>query len=278
MLLGQVLRRSIHTERVRELVSQSLSAKKGRQLKEIMSHSGLATSGRKSELITRLQNHYDNIISNGDIQGQYVRQRALPSSVLSFDLGYRNLAFCHLDSNNTIRNWIRADLELPSFHPSITAPLVRQFIQTKIGPWIDKVGAVVVEQQRYRSGGAHSVLESTIRVNAIEAMIWYGLEEVRTANIIVMEPIQRGAVDKAWDEALEGLTDDSLRRYYGKKKACVGLVNGLIDKQDIHCPDEILNSFRQEKKQDDLGDSLLQAMTWYKWRRFALDQIDMVIE
>ncbi|KAL0081392.1 ribonuclease H-like domain-containing protein [Phycomyces blakesleeanus] len=208
-----------------------------------MNHSGLATSGLKKELVTRLQNHYERIITNGNVHGEYIREKALPSSVISFDLGYRNMAFCHLDSTNTIRNWIRVDLALPSFHPSITAPLIRQFVHSQIAPLMNQAGAVVVEQQRYRSGGAHSVLESTIRVNAIEAMMWYALEEIRTTNIMLMEPIQRAAVDKTWDEALKGWTDES----------------------------------KQEKKQDDLSDSLLQAMAWYKWRRFSLDMIDATI-
>ncbi len=176
-MLG-ICRRGFSTE----ALSASLSAHKVAQLKEIATQTGIASSGTKPNLVERLVQHFD-MSQNSE---------KLSSSVLSFDLGYRNLAYCHLSQNAEILDWARVDLDLPSFHPSVIAPVVRQFIKDKVQQNLKEADMVVVEQQRARSGGSFSVLESTLRVNCVEAVLWGGLYEAadfHLPEVLIFKPL-----------------------------------------------------------------------------------------
>ncbi|KAI7865373.1 ribonuclease H-like domain-containing protein [Spinellus fusiger] len=254
-----------------------LSLQKGAQLKDMAGNSGLAKSGTKPVLVDRLLQYYKGIVLENTVQGHYDRSRVVSESVLSFDLGYRNLAFCHLKGNDIVR-WSRVDLALPSFHPSVTAPLVRQFVQQHLQPWIHEVQAVIIEQQRYRSGGAHTVLESTIRVNSIEAMLWYALGEMELPPTCSMEPVLRASVEATWAESMDLYVPLCVANTLKKKKAGVMVVDGWLKDLVLNCPEDLWEQYDGEKKKDDMCDSLLQAKAWYQWRKYTASEIDHVIQ
>lgn len=264
-----------------ESLSKALSIQKVADLKQIATQSGLISSGKKSDLVDRLVNHFDALQQN--------KTKKTCSSVLSFDLGYRNLAYCHLDQHATILDWARVDLDLPSFHPSVIAPVVRQFIRDKVQDNLKVAGMVVVEQQRARSGGGHAVLESTLRVNCVEAILWGGLYEA--ADIVnrpelKMTPLNRQSVDKVWQLELNDVIQENPQRfrkmkagYYHKKQAGSLLVQKWLDTNTIVNSSEALKAMYQaEKKKDDLSDCLIQALAWYKWDSFTRNYIDNFID
>ncbi|KAF1807425.1 hypothetical protein V8B55DRAFT_1583426 [Mucor lusitanicus] len=205
----RIFKRGINTD----ALSTSLQAKRVADLKEIATGCGVLTSGNKPDLVQRLTAHF-----------------TLPppasSSILSFDLGYRNLAYCHLDANKTVLDWARVDLDLPSFHPSVVAPIVRQFIKDRVMQNLEVADRVIVELQRNRSNGSHNILEGTIRVNCVEAILWTGLYEgvERIHRQVDMTPVLRQNIDRAWkDEIQQVIADDpqrlgKLKSSYGQKK------------------------------------------------------------
>ncbi|RCH78047.1 hypothetical protein CU098_005413 [Rhizopus stolonifer] len=195
------------------------------QLKSVAILSGVASSGNKPEIIDRLSHHFTTT--------------STPTrSVLSFDLGYRNLAYCHLDHEANVLDWAKIDLDLPSFHPSVVAPIIREFIDQNVIKNLKTVDKVLVEQQRARTGGAHAVLENTLRVNCVEAILWCGLYEA-TESIqrdIQMMPIPRQSVDRAWQLELDAIVAENPARflkikqgYYQKKQASALLVQKWLD-------------------------------------------------
>lgn len=276
--------------------AQSLYQLKVSELKTVAQQSGLVVGGNKTELRQRIQHHYDEIIANATTaDGVFVPERVIPATIVSFDLGYRNLAHVRLDSENNILQWVRVDLELTDFHPSVSAPAVRRYVKQYIEPLLvadDKpVGAIVVEQQRYRENGGFAVLEHTIRVNSIEAMLWYALHDVlerRGTKVANMDAIPRQGVDRVWRPAWEPLMPIPLKpsrfkkpsTYHHKKQACSRLVGQWLQNgQVVQCnSDDLKDMFLLERKKDDLSDCLLQGLTWYQWRKFTLKYIQSVLQ
>ena len=211
----------------------------------------------------------------------YHPTRAIPRSIVSFDIGYRNLAHVKLDHHNSVVEWVRTDLQLEDFHPSKTVPVIRNYMKQCILPMLDDgVETIMLEQQRYRQNSAPNVFEHTIRVNSIEAMLWYALYEAVDGRSISLESISRQAVDRMWRsewEEVHPLPEDTSapQRNRHKKIACVKLVDHWLDEGErIHLSrPELKATFKAEKKKDDMADCLLQAMTWYRWRQTSVDYI-----
>ncbi|KAG2221766.1 hypothetical protein INT45_003406 [Circinella minor] len=280
---------------VQDAVTSSLKKLKVNDLKTIAGQCGIASSGKKADLCNRLDNHFKTIITHGQktTSNEFNPERSIPKSILSFDVGYRNLAHVKLDHNNTIMEWCRTDLQLENFHPSAAAPIMRNYVQKQILPMLKdgvRVEAIVMEQQRYRDNGSPNVFEHTIRVNTIEAMLWYALYEVMASSTssVVMEAISRQAVDRIWREDWEQVisppppdsTRAKMNRY--KKKACVALVKDWLEKDDTSLirvnRQELTDGFLYETKQDDMADTLLQAMAWYRWRHGSLKYIQKCVQ
>lgn len=253
---------------LRQVCSEALSTQKVVQLRLLATQSGIVASGNKSQLVQRLTQHFE---------GGYEDTCA---SVLSFDLGYRNLAFCHLSKDAEILDWARVDLDLPSFHPSVTVPIVRQFIKDRIQDHLKVADKVLVEQQRARTGGSMGVLEPILRVNSVEAILWGGLYEA-TERInrpqLGIKPILGQAVNSLWQPELDQIIADNPERfnkikegYYHKKQVSTLLVQYWLDSNTVvKCSDHFRAMFKDEKKKDDLSDCLIQALAWYRWSNFT---------
>ncbi|KAI9496541.1 ribonuclease H-like domain-containing protein [Zychaea mexicana] len=283
---------------VQDAVTSSLAKLKVNDLKTIAGRCGITASGKKADLCSRLDSHFESIVINGTAptssgDAKFDPESSIPKSILSFDVGYKNLAHVKLDCNNTITEWCRTDLQLENFHPSASAPIMRSYVHELILPALKdgSVKAIVMEQQRYRENGGHNVFEHTIRVNTIEAMLWYALYEAiggrqLSSPYVVLEAVSRPAVDRMWRADWEQVTPppppDStkakMNRY--KKLACVKLVKHWLEEDKMVRVDrqELWDNFIQEKKQDDMADCLLQAMSWYRWRHSALEYMQQCLE
>lgn len=253
---------------LKQVCSEALSAQKVVQLRLLATQSGTIASGNKSELIQRLVQHFDSPHQDNC------------SSVLSFDLGYRNLAFCLLSKDAEILDWARVDLDLPSFHPSVTVPIIRQFIKDRIQVHLNVADKVLIEQQRARTGSSFGILEPILRVNSVEAILWGGLYEAAdkiNRPQLTLQPVLGQAVNSLWQPELDQIIADNPDRfnnikqgYYHKKQVSTLLVQYWLDSNTvIQCSDHFKSMFQAEKKKDDLSDCLIQALAWYRWSKFS---------
>lgn len=240
-----------------------LQTLKAAELKQVASACGVTMYGTKSVLTERLTTHFAHLcdqVTGPRSSTVATLDDLLPSSVLSFDMGYRNLGFVQLTKDRHITAWQVLDLELTHFHASAMVPVVRQFVHDRIRPLMVPHQHIVIEQQRARSGGSHGIFEHTLRVNTVEALLWSTLSEIDPH--CPMEPILRQPVDKLWQNDLD-LT-------LHKKKAATALVKGWLEQGTVVCPDELVTMFMTAKKKDDLSDSLMQALAFYQWRENAI--------
>lgn len=130
------------------------------------------------------------------------------SRILSIDLGLRNLAFALLTSkkhNLTLHAWTRLDLLPPGddlakptahdFSPPSIASLAVALLHTHLLPLAPT--HILIERQRFRSGGAAPVLEWTLRVNALETALYAALATLRHRGMwdgeVVCVPPQRAS-------------------------------------------------------------------------------------
>ncbi|KAI8647629.1 ribonuclease H-like domain-containing protein [Parasitella parasitica] len=236
-----------------QALATSLRTRKVADLKDIATNCGVLTGGTKAVLVDRLTAHLASPTQS--------------SSILSFDLGYRNLAYCHLSANKTVLDWARVDLDLPSFHPSVVAPIVRKFIKDKVLQNLEVVDRVLVEQQRARTGGSSNVFEHTLRVNCVEAVLWCGLFEgieMTKRNTVKMNPTLRHCIDRVWRDDLQAVMAEAPQKFtkikvgqYQKKQAGAMLVQKWLDTDTVvTCPDHFKEMYALEKKKDDLSDCL----------------------
>lgn len=171
------------------------------QLKYCAFLTGAASTGTKAKLEDSLVNSLSNITISKD------RYR-----ILSVDMGIRNLAYCVLDVQlpqsrrqqpksiplkpfYRVEEWQRFDvLAKPGDGPSPTVRQARKEITneaftpsalSKIAYKITqkllahRPDVILIERQRFRSGGASAIQEWTVRVNMLESMLWACLETLR---------------------------------------------------------------------------------------------------
>jgi hypothetical protein len=168
------------------------------------------------------------------------------ATTLSIDLGIRNLAFCQLAPDSTVVKWDRVTLPLPGggVVPKIVLPTYAEAaISLKESlPFTDEI---LIEHQRWRSGGARSVLPITVAVNTMEAM----LHVVFLGTAVCVEP---AAIAKTWD--LVGGKE--------RKKEKIEMVRKLLRSGEVKGS---LGAWDDNNKKDDLSDCLIQALTWKRW-------------
>ncbi|KAF9162882.1 hypothetical protein BGX21_001721, partial [Mortierella sp. AD011] len=205
----------------------------------------------------------------------------------------------------------------------------------------DSIGAVVVEKQRFRTGGMSGILDAIFRCGVIEGMVhswlaaWKNNQAQRNVNgdgdtdgigveeNTLVESICPRAVALQWGIGAASRKDSSskskdegqkcqakgdqktLRKtvtYREKKSQSKAIVenwiynNGSTSKADNNCRDQILGSkssvtffmpssklhvrcnpeikdwYSNQKKRDDLCDSVLQAVSWYEWKQRAIQE------
>ncbi|KAI1460933.1 Ydc2-catalyt-domain-containing protein [Annulohypoxylon moriforme] len=170
---------------------------KARQLQQLAFLCGAKTSGRKAELVERLLS---------------ISQLPAPKTqplILSIDMGIRNLGYSLLSpaatlsgrksksaplTGETLRSpprinlhaWERRELfetspddpiDPDQYSPASLAVAADQLIRRDLLPL--KPTHVLIERQRWRSGGASTILQWTVRVNTLEAMLHASLRTLR---------------------------------------------------------------------------------------------------
>ncbi|KAI0142324.1 Ydc2-catalyt-domain-containing protein [Hypoxylon sp. NC0597] len=168
------------------------------QLKQLAFLCGAKSSGRKSELVERLV----TLAKAQLAESQATKGQRL---ILSIDLGIRNLGYSLLAPAASLPSpkaltaddlrrpprihlhaWQRRELLEPSldkpddperFSPASLAVAADRLARLDLLPL--KPTHVLIERQRWRSGGAAAVQEWTLRVNTLEAMLHASLRTLR---------------------------------------------------------------------------------------------------
>ena len=196
-------------------------------------------------------------------------------SILSLDLGLKNLAACEIapippESSNPatetkykILNWNKFDLGLPEiYNPQKYSETVKRFVENDLKSKFFRTGkSIFIERQRHRSGSNSAVLETIMRLAILEGQLYCYLgENFKTI------PVNPGSVAKYFD----------LPTGKEKKSAAVLLVKNLLKSEKIIPADPAMERFfLEQKKQDDLADSLLQAIASMEFRKNCRKFIEM---
>jgi cruciform cutting endonuclease 1 len=287
---------------------------------------GTPCSGTKTARIDGIKQALTDINQHGTEKGHI--------SLLSIDMGIRNLAFAHLqapflrnDSKGgalygqpTLTAWRKTAVSVPpdaldlsllgpgttqatasdnakssksakeSFEPKEFAEhaytLCNQLLEAYTPTHI------LIERQRFRSGGQSAVLEWAIRVGVFEGMLYSAFAAIsRERNLdLVIEPMQPPQVNRYWlgdNGSIPELTQAKLtgREVKRAKIDVVGkMLQGktlemrigkdakpLVDEFVARCKKASKKTLRGEPakeilKLDDLSDSLLQGLAFLHWQ------------
>ncbi|KAI1354421.1 mitochondrial resolvase Ydc2 [Xylaria sp. FL0043] len=199
------------------VIPRSLRAE---QLKRLSFLCGLPLGGRKEELITRLTAAAAAAASNAPSpSSSSARSRAAGPVVLSIDLGIRNLAYSLMTPVSTsassrkntkaslstgtsppaikLHAWQRLSLldsaaalsnssdedGVNAFAPAVLAKTANAFLQETVMRLAPLPTHILIERQRWRSGGAAAIQEWTVRVNTLEAMLHASLRTLRDVGV-----------------------------------------------------------------------------------------------
>ncbi|KAH8195368.1 hypothetical protein TruAng_010475 [Truncatella angustata] len=288
------------------------------ELKTLATLCGVSSSGTKASLAQRLQSSVSGVtVENG--------MPASEQRILSVDMGIRNLAVSFLTTSSkfksdglgprtpplgvTVNSWNRVDLtrlmgdvqtDEDAWSPDVMSDMTLDLVQNLFLSTEKSPTHILIERQRFRSGGGSAVQEWTLRVNTLEAMIYSTLKTMKSCGhwkgkII---PIVPKRVGPFWVESTtesEGILDhdkktskskNSKARHKKEKIDLVGkwLIQGEI--KPVGQADIMAKSYLQRwqgkrtkksikdensdvdrlQKLDDLADCLLQGLAWIKWQ------------
>ncbi|KAF4551774.1 Mitochondrial resolvase Ydc2 / RNA splicing MRS1-like protein [Elsinoe fawcettii] len=178
--------------------TEHLTSLQSWQLKHLARNTGVPTGKKKSDTAKSL------VLSLGGLTSRSIYK--------SVDMGVKNLAVCVVCPNInsakartsayfTLHHWERSDIlatlsaeddgdaaafarddrdviQAPgAYSPSNLAPhAARMAYQLKTE---HKPSHILIERQRFRSGGGSAVQEWTLRVNSLEAMLWSSIETMK---------------------------------------------------------------------------------------------------
>ena len=175
----------------------------------------------------------------------------------------------------------------PKTYAAYAHTLIGSLLSHPSGPPTD----VLIERQRFRSGGASAVQEWTLRVNMFEGMLWAVLKAIWGGSVWAMEPARvvgfwcrgkegkdavigegmgkKGKAARSKEEKMEivegWLKDGGVVELKGVAKATGEAYlarrgrNGK--RRKIIAGEEV----EKMGKLDDLADCLLQGMAWVRW-------------
>jgi hypothetical protein len=227
------------------------------QLVKMCKHFGLLQSGKKLELSNRITDYLELVKS--------IKQPCL----VSVDVGIVNLAFAQLKLNQNkieVLDWQLVEPDVPKTYN------VQQYAQ-KCSQILDRglfkndSSLYIIERMSWRSKG-FSIPQTILRSTALEALL-VGMLLERGNHKVRVESILPGSVSNHFDLVPESV---SKNRYQLKKKAAVDKVEWLLDGR-IDCPKNLKVMFKNQKKKDDLSDSLLTGIAYLDWIMRAQDYI-----
>ena len=288
-----------------------LSSCTASQLRSIAIATGINRSGTKSVLIPQL---------NDSLTAEKFSQRSDGVHILSIDMGIRNLAYCQMRVPNVhasgrkrlplVLDWNRIAVatKLPqdssasatkeAFDPAVFSQHSYNLIERLVLSASPAPHHVLIERQRFRSGGGPAVLEWTLRVNMFEAMLYATLktlnEQGKWAGTVF--PVMPSKVGQFWigdDEEVESKKKVGKARKRDIKLEKIQVVDEMLKARTAFAlEEEAENTAKKwrdkmegkrgksikdgEKmgKLDDLADCLLQALAWAKWEENRRDILE----
>lgn len=207
------------------------------ELKTVAAACGIAGTGPKQRIASRLWE---------------LGQGPTPARLFSIDLGTKNLACCRISSKFEIEHLQLHDLGFPeAFDPRAYAGIVGEFAKTHL---IKEACPILVERQRYRTGGGRAIPEAILKVNLVEAMLHCFLINQSTISV----------------------TPQRVALYFGhpegkaKKQASVKLVTEMLADGRVKWGDKVDRSIWEAAgKKDDLADCILQGVAYFRWKAAA---------
>lgn len=282
---------------------------KSAQLKAVATLAGISSSGTKPVLISRLlQDLRRSLLVLPTRDASVAELPQTPHhSIVSIDMGIRNLAYCRLSlparaapaTLPTLTEWTRIAISRPpdpstsqvreAFDPATFAQHAHALISTIMAS--QPPAHILIERQRFRSNGAAMVLEWTLRVNMFEAMLYAVLTTLTarglwsgTVHAVMPDKVSafwvgrtsgKGAA-KQTKEKKVGLVEKWLEE--GEKMALEGRAKevGRAFSEKRKGPKKVVVLAEGEDmdgkvvdigKLDDLADCVLQGMAWLEWEK-----------
>lgn len=182
----------------------ALNSLKAKTLQHLAFLTGLTSSGTKSHLVDHLT-----------VELQRPRLPRPGGRIVSVDMGIRNLAYCVLDTPSSssstgtvhVHDWKRLDVlgrlvdrscdnsnadkssaaaldkrsqsAKADFSPSVMAAAALDITRNLLSY---QPATILIERQRFRSGGGSAIQEWTVRVNMLESMLWACLEATKQSD------------------------------------------------------------------------------------------------
>ncbi|TGZ77631.1 ribonuclease H-like protein [Ascodesmis nigricans] len=238
-----------------------LSTLKATQLRTLNRCMGFTVAGTKPTLIQQL----------------LTMDYRTPRTLLSIDMGVKNLSYCVLSPSHTLTKhnltfkshaWRHEALEVPKT-PTAFAALAKATV-TRLLEKYPNVDTILIERQRWRSHGSNAVLQHTIHCNTFEAML-------HACFLCLMD---------SEAQAIRSVDPSAVANYNGTvgKREREVLLRGMLAsgevvvKGDTEQWDTPPRRANNTIKRDDLVDCLVQAVTWMRWqenRRVLLEEGSM---
>ncbi|CAN8104223.1 unnamed protein product [Discula destructiva] len=183
-------------------------------------------------------------------------------------------------------------IHIEDFSPTRLSALAVELILTRLLPL--KPDIVILEQQRFRSMGASSVFEWTLRVNSLESMLyavfttlrqlgqWPGgkVEGVVARNVLEFMAVQEGEGASIWVKEMKGdnkrIKKDIVRSMLAREgdvlvvegRGVGEVVKEYVDKWEMKGKrgKAVTGGAEGLKKLDDLADCLLQGIAFIRWQ------------
>lgn len=271
----------------------------------------------------QLHNHNHHLIDS-DVLAR-IKDRILPRSIVSIDIGIRNLAWVELSKDGEILRWAVEDLLVPS--PSVSPGESQAALQVKEGEEsakgvessslkksrrrvgagnntkqkqrvkkqpapaydpravalrIDKVmrtilkesgsvQGIILERQRFRSGGMHTMLDSTFKCGVVEGMIhtWFAFWQHEQERVRMVEGEEEQKEKEEACEFIESVPPKAVAVRWGigasgakasasnRKKKQALLLDGTVP--DMKESDTVSDVVEQEEGESVLSDSIPSA-------------------
>jgi cruciform cutting endonuclease 1 len=289
------------------MFQESLRSLKAASLRQLLNSIGSKQSGTKAQLAERLGR--DLTIPKLTVSGHSASSIITPR-ILSIDMGIKNLAYCLTTADlPKSGDYDGLDIAKPRLHvsawervgaienmdqvvldgledndlysPAALAPVALRLVRSVFLPLQPTV--ILIERQRFRSGGAAAVQEWTLRVNTLEAMLWAVLGAMREHSAIVKVPpvysVSPSQVAAFWVPGERKVQKrdkiNIVKGWLSGNEKCreldIDLDKNLAASADLFfsgrdkTPNRSAGVVNSRVKLDDLADSLLQAAAWVVW-------------